>query len=71
MGGGLCTYVRLSPRTQQLEARMLREGSTSLRGEQQVDEKACGSVFVLYICLCVCVCWLKGMCVCVCVCVCV
>ncbi|KAK5927683.1 hypothetical protein CgunFtcFv8_012815 [Champsocephalus gunnari] len=33
---GLCTYVRLSPQTQQLEARRLSEGSTSLQGEQQV-----------------------------------
>lgn len=29
----------------------LRGGSTSLRGKQQVDQRARGSVFVLYICL--------------------
>lgn len=49
-------YVCLSPQTQQLEARRLREGSTSLWGKQQVDGKACGSVFVLYMSECVCVC---------------
>lgn len=49
----MCVSVVPNPTAEGLTA---EGGCHTPPGHGQVDQEACGSVFVLYICLCVCVC---------------